>query len=124
MHELAIADRIVERAAEAAREHGADRVDGLTIELGAATHLAADQLRFCIETIAEDTPVEGADLAFERVPARGSCDCGWRGELRTLADTVVGAPDRRCPDCGGAVALTAGRECRLATVRTPEVSAA
>jgi hydrogenase nickel incorporation protein HypA/HybF len=120
MHELAIAEGLVERATEAAREAGAERVEELRVELGSATHLVADQLTFCIEAIGEGTPAAGASVTVDPVPARGVCACGWRGELATLSDTVAGAPDRRCPDCGAGVKLTQGRECRLASITVPD----
>jgi hydrogenase nickel incorporation protein HypA/HybF len=116
VHELAIADRLLDRALAAAEAADAARVETLHVALGTATHLVPDQVRFCLEAVAEDTPAEGADVQIERVAARGECDCGWNGELPSLADTVAGAPDRRCPDCGAAVSLTAGRECRLASI--------
>jgi hydrogenase nickel incorporation protein HypA/HybF len=122
MHELAIADRLVDRAIAAAREADADRITALTVELGTATHLLPDQVRFCLEAVAEGTLAEGADVIFERVPARGECECGWAGDLDTLAETVAGVPDRRCPDCGTAVELVAGQECRLTGVTVPDQS--
>lgn len=120
MHELAVAERLVDRAMSAARDAGAAEVTVLTVELGTATHLVADQVSFCIDAVAEDTPVEGATVRFDRVEARGTCDCGWTGALDTLADTVAGVPDRRCPDCGAATDLVAGRECRVASIEVPD----
>ncbi|MFB6084294.1 MAG: hydrogenase maturation nickel metallochaperone HypA [Halorientalis sp.] len=120
MHELTVARRLVDRAVATARDHDADRIDALTVRIGAATHVVPDQIAFCIETIAEGTPAEDATIRFERVPARGECACGWEGELDTLADTVAGAPDRRCPECGGGVTLTAGTECGLTRIETPD----
>lgn len=126
MHELSVAERLVDRAIEAAADAGVDaaRIDELTVELGAATHLTPDQLGFCIEAVAADTPAGGADVVFERIPARGECRCGWTGDLEPLANAVGGVPDRRCPDCGRGVSLTAGRECRLAGVDVAETAAA
>ncbi|MEF8818041.1 MAG: hydrogenase maturation nickel metallochaperone HypA [Haloferacaceae archaeon] len=120
MHELAVAERLVGRAAGAARDAGAAEVTALTVELGTATHLVADQVGFCVEVVAEGTPVEGATVRFDRVDARGACDCGWTGVLDSLAETVAGVPDRRCPDCGAAVDLVAGRECRVASIEVPD----
>jgi hydrogenase nickel incorporation protein HypA/HybF len=122
MHELAIADRLVDRALATAREADADRITALTVELGTATHLLPDQVRFCLEAVAEGTLAEGADVSVEGVPARGECECGWAGDLDTLSATVAGVPDRRCPDCGTAVELVAGRECRLTGVTVPDQS--
>jgi hydrogenase nickel incorporation protein HypA/HybF len=123
VHELAIADRLLDRALAAAEAAGATRVDALHLELGTATHLVPEQVRFCIRAVAEGTPAEDADVRIEEVPARGECDCGWAGELRSLADTVAGAPDRRCPDCGERVSVTAGRECRLTSIDVPDATA-
>lgn len=120
MHELAVAERLVDRAVDAAREADAADVTAVTIELGTATHLVPDQVGFCLEAVATDTLVEGATVQFKRVSARGVCDCGWSGELDDLSETLAGVPDRRCPDCGAAVTLTAGRECRLASVEIPD----
>ena len=122
MHELAIADRLLDRALAAAEEAGATRVETLSLELGTATHLVPEQVRFCIEAVAEGTPAEGAAVEIEQVPARGECDCGWAGDLPSLAGTVAGAPDTRCPDCGHAVSVTAGRECRLTSIDVPDSS--
>jgi hydrogenase nickel incorporation protein HypA/HybF len=119
VHELAIADRLLDRALAAAGAADRTRVETLHVALGEATHLVPEQVRFCIRAVAEDTPAEGAAVRIERVPARGECDCGWAGELRSLADTVAGAPDRRCPDCGTGVSVTAGRECRLTSIDVP-----
>ena len=105
MHELAVAERLVGRAAGAARDAGAAEVTALTVELGTATHLVADQV---------------GTVRFDRVDARGACDCGWTGVLDSLAETVAGVPDRRCPDCGAAVDLVAGRECRVASIEVPD----
>jgi hydrogenase nickel incorporation protein HypA/HybF len=124
MHELAIADRLLDRAVSAARDAGVDRIDGLTVELGTATHVVPEQVAFCLDAVAEGTPAEGAAVTVERVSARGDCGCGWSGELGTLAETVAGVPDRRCPDCGDEVELTAGRECRLKRIEIPEASTA
>ena len=119
MHELAVAERLVARAREAADDAGADRVTGLTVAVGEATHLAPTQLRFCLEAVTDDLLAD-ATVSFERVRARGTCDCGWRGELDRLPETVAAAPDRRCPACDGTVTVTAGRECRLDRITVPD----
>lgn len=119
MHELAVAQRLVERARAAAADADADRIDGLTVAVGEATHLAPAQLRFCLDAVTDDLLAD-ASLTFERVPARGRCDCGWAGELERLPETVAAAPDRRCPACDGTVTVTAGRECRLERITVDE----
>lgn len=119
MHELTVAQRLLDRALSAAGDHDADEIRTLTVELGTATHLAADQLGFCIDAVAEGTPAADATIEFERVQPRGECDCGWQGALPSLSDAQP-APSVRCPECRGRVTLTAGRECRLASIDVPE----
>ncbi len=120
MHELTVANRLLERAIEAAEDHGADRIEALTVAVGTATHLSPDQLSFCLDAIREDTPAADATLSFERVAARGQCDCGWSGHP-PAADGVAGhVPSVRCPACGGRIELTAGRECRLTAVEVAD----
>jgi hydrogenase nickel incorporation protein HypA/HybF len=120
MHELAVAQGIVDRACEAAAEHGADRLEELHLRIGRATHVNPDQLVFCVETVTEGTPAEGATVTVEQTEPRGRCDCGWSGEPSTLSEVGVYAPDRTCPECGDRVELIAGRECRLASIHLPD----
>jgi len=120
MHELSIAMGIVNRALETAEEHGAETVTALTVELGSATHVNPDQLKFCIETASKETPVAEAVVTIEEVTPLAECVCGWEGTPGTLDQAMVYAPDVTCPECGDRTTLIRGRECRLATVELPD----
>ena len=120
MHEISVASGILDRAIAAAEEHGADRIDALTIEIGRATHVNPDQLVFCLEAITEDTPAEGAVVRTETIEPVAACDCGWRDEPNDLGLVGGFAPDVRCPECGDRTELVRGRECRLASIEVPE----
>ncbi|HEV2770588.1 MAG TPA: hydrogenase maturation nickel metallochaperone HypA [Solirubrobacteraceae bacterium] len=90
MHELAIADRIV----AIARDHAAGRrVTRVEVKVGHLRQVVPDSLRFSFELVAHGTPVEGAELVMEEVPAAGACrQCGQESEL-------AGFP-LACPACG------------------------
>ncbi|MEF8779537.1 MAG: hydrogenase maturation nickel metallochaperone HypA [Haloferacaceae archaeon] len=120
MHEISVASAILDRALTAADEHGADRVEAMTVEIGRATHVNADQLVFCLEAITEGTPAEGAAVRTETVEPEAACECGWRDDPDELDLANAFAPDVRCPECGGRAELVRGRECRLASVDVPE----
>lgn len=120
MHELSVAQRLLERAVAATAEHDVGRVEELTIEVGRATHLNPDQLRFCIETLTQETPVEGATVTVETVEPSGQCECGWAGSPDTHEHVSAFAPVLRCPNCDGRIELDSGRECRLASITVPE----
>lgn len=124
MHELSVAKQLVDLAIETAREHEAKSIDGLTLAIGRATHLNPDQLRFCVQTVADGTPAADADVTVETVAPRARCDCGWTGEPATVDDAVTYVPDPTCPDCGDRVELTRGRGCRLASIDVPATTEA
>ncbi|WP_302081566.1 hydrogenase maturation nickel metallochaperone HypA [Salinibaculum rarum] len=123
MHELSVAEAILDHAREAAADHGANTVDTVTIALGAATHVNPDQLRFCIETVAEETSLAGVEVAIERVEPRATCDCGWAGEPPAFEGTAAVVPAARCPECGSQTDFTQGKECRLASIDIPDDAA-
>lgn len=119
MHELSVATGIVDRAVAVADEHGAETVERLTLEVGAATHVNPDQLRFCIELATNDTPAATADIEIETITPMARCDCGWEGKPASLEATPAYAPDVRCPTCNERMTLVRGRECRLSKVALP-----
>lgn len=121
MHELAIASQLLDRALATAEEHDADRIDRLTVEVGEASHVATDQLAFCLDAESDGTVAADAEIEIETVEPAGRCPaCGWEGVPERIEKTVaVAAPERRCPDCEQRIELTAGDDCRLRTIEIP-----
>jgi hydrogenase nickel incorporation protein HypA/HybF len=101
MHEVALADAVV---AIAARHAGDRRVVRVELKVGALRQVVPDALEFAFGLVAEGTPVAGAELAMQFVPAAGRCRaCGTQSEL--LAFPLL------CPGCGSAnLELTQGEE--------------
>jgi hydrogenase nickel incorporation protein HypA/HybF len=101
MHALSIADAVV---AIAARHAGERRVVRGEVRLGHLRQVVPQALEFAFGLVAEGTPVEGAELAMEIVPAAGTCRaCGTQSEL-------PGFP-LLCAACGSAdLELTQGQE--------------
>ena len=122
MHEISIADQLLDHAIEAASENDADSIDEMTIAVGEATHLNPRQLEFWIEELSTDTVAHGVQLHVRTVKAEGRCSCGWSGELSGLDSAFGPAPDRRCPECGSTTELTAGTECRLEGITVPDTA--
>jgi hydrogenase nickel incorporation protein HypA/HybF len=91
MHELAIADSIVRIAS---RHAAGRRVERVEVQVGHLRQVVPSALELAFALVAEGTPVEGAELALEAVPAAGRCrDCGAESEL-------PGFP-LSCAVCGG-----------------------
>jgi len=120
VHELSIAQSLVDQAVDTASNHGADRIDRLELAVGEATHLNPDQLVFCLENVVAGTPAADADVVVDPIPPEGTCTCGWSGEPDTLPELPIAAPDLRCPECGERIELTGGTECRLVRISVPE----
>jgi len=74
MHELALAESIVDMVAE----HAASRpVQRITVEIGALACVMPDALRFCFGLAATGTVLEGARLEIIEVKAAARCRaCG------------------------------------------------
>lgn len=104
MHELSIAQSMLQIVLEEAERHQVDRVRRVGIKVGAYSAVVPDSLRFCFELISEGTPAQGAELAIEEVPLAGLCrDCGARLDMSQ--------PLFACTECHSArIELTQGQE--------------
>ncbi len=91
MHELAIADSIVQIAG---RHANGRRVTKVHLKVGHLRQVVPSALAFSFELVAQGTPVEGAELEMEEVPATGSClGCGAESWLKEFP--------LQCGGCGG-----------------------
>jgi hydrogenase nickel incorporation protein HypA/HybF len=103
VHELSIANSVVELCAE--RAMGA-RVLRVTLEIGCLAAVMPDAIRFCFDVCAKDTALEGATLDIIETPGRARClDCGAEVPLADLLGSCA---------CGGNnLELLAGRELKI-----------
>lgn len=65
MHEVSVAQHLLELAQEAA---GGQRILALELRLGRRCCVAAEALRFCFELVCQDTLAQGARLDIEDSP--------------------------------------------------------
>ncbi len=111
MHELAIADSVVRIASGHARGR---RVTAVVVTVGRLRQVVPGALAFAFALVAVGTPIEGARLELEDVPARVRCRaCG--------ADTEQEGFPLACGACGGLdVEVTAGEELHVAELEIEE----
>lgn len=111
VHELSIANRVVELVAERVHEAGAERATVVTLRIGELSCVHQDALRFSFELVREGTPAAGAELRIETVPVTIWCaTCG-----REVA--LAGIQKFACPTCGTSSGdIRAGRELDLASI--------
>lgn len=94
MHELSIAQNILEIVLAnlpAGEDHS---VKSVKLKVGEQSGVVADSLEFCFTAITQGTPLEGAELDIVRVPfvlKCKKCDESFQSE----AGIVL------CPSCGG-----------------------
>ncbi len=91
MHELAIADSVVQIAS---RHANGRRITKVRVKVGYLRQVVPSALAFSFELVAEGTPVEGAELEMEEVPAVGVCrECEVESRLGNFP--------LQCGACGG-----------------------
>jgi hydrogenase nickel incorporation protein HypA/HybF len=74
MHELSIAQSIVDVVETRAAECNAARVKHVRLRIGEANGIVADSLTFCFEMVASSSPtLAGAQLVIDSVPHRARC---------------------------------------------------
>jgi hydrogenase nickel incorporation protein HypA/HybF len=111
VHELAIAESVVEVACRCAAGR---KILEVELEVGHLRQVVPSALQFSFGLVAEGTEAEGAELVIRDVPAAGMCrTCRWAGELPAFP--------LLCAECGSAnVAVTAGEELLVATLELDE----
>lgn len=111
MHELSIAQNLVELAAAAAENAGVMRVQALHVRLGVLSGVVKEALAFAFEVVIQGTPLEGARLVITEVPVKVFCPACH--EARVLPEPIP----MRCPVCGTRTSqVLEGREMELYAV--------
>lgn len=110
MHELGIAQSLIDAIARETRAAGAARVARAHVRVGALAGVDPEALSCCFPIAARGTPCDGAELCIVVAPADGCCPtCGAR--------CAVHDPMDPCPGCGGwPLHLEGGRELTLASL--------
>ena len=111
MHEFSIAEDIVNSVIGEAQKHGAERITGVYLEIGQLMMVDVEQLRFALECLARDTPMENANIDMEIVPVVIKCK---NGHEETISWDPYKTPvELVCPVCGNSVKIIRGRGCIL-----------
>jgi hydrogenase nickel incorporation protein HypA/HybF len=94
VHELSLAQRVVEIIEDAAAREAFARVRRVWLEVGLLSCVEPAAMRAGFEAAARDTLAEGAALELIPVAGRGRCPaCGTESALEAREDA--------CPRCGG-----------------------
>ncbi len=93
MHEMSIAQALLNLAMEEAQKHHLTRVTRLTVQVGEMAAVIPEVLSFSFSILTPHTLLEGATMEIEVVPIVAQCPhCHILFEVEHL--------NFRCPDCG------------------------
>ena len=93
MHEMSIAQSLVDIIREEMGKHNAKTLRSVRLNIGQMSAIVPDALNFCFTVITEETELEGARLLMDLVPLRGFCqDCDKDFEIENYVFV--------CPACG------------------------
>lgn len=104
MHELSIAQALVDELEGIARAEGARGVSRVTVAVGALSGAEPEALRMAFPLAAEDSIAADAELVLEQIPASVRCRA-------CAADSEPDFPVFVCNHCGSSdIDIAAGRE--------------
>lgn len=107
MHEMSLAQSVVQIVEETARRNSGTRVSSVTLEIGQLAGVEIEALRFCFGAASRESVADGAELVIESPGGRAWCmPCG-----ETVSVSGLGEP---CPRCGSfQLQVTGGNELRV-----------
>ena len=107
MHEMSLAEGVMQIIEEAGASKGFGRIKSVRIEVGELAGVQCEALRFCFDAVTRGGIAEGCELEIITIPGEGWClQCSARTAIHELFDA--------CPVCGGCqVQAVGGRELRV-----------
>lgn len=107
MHEMSLAEGVLQVIEDAARSQGFGRVKTVWLELGQLSSVEAEAMRFCFDVVTRGSLADGAQLEIVTVPGTGWC-------MKCCESVVLPARYEACPKCGSyQVQATGGTEMRV-----------
>ena len=107
MHEMALAEGVLQIVEDAARREGLRRVRTVWLEIGQLASVEPEAMRFCFDAVARDSIAAGARL--EIIATAGSAWCA-----ECAAAIALAAIGDACARCGGyQLRVTGGTEMRV-----------
>ena len=103
MHEMSLAEGVLQIVEQSAREQGFARVRSVRLEIGALALVEPEAMRFCFDAVTRGSIADGARLEITTIPGAAWC--------MRCSDTIL--IDRRydaCPKCGSHQLQVSGGE--------------
>lgn len=110
MHEMSLAEGMLQLVEDAARQNAAARVRAVWLEIGALSQVEVEALRFCFDAVTRGTLAANARLEIIATPGLAWCmPCGDRVKIARRGDA--------CPNCGSyQLQVVQGDEMRVSEI--------
>ena len=110
MHEMALAQSIVDIIEAEASRQQFDRVSRITLEIGTLSCVDAHALEFGLDAVAKGTKAEGAHIEIVAPPGTAYC-------FGCQANITIARKGDPCPECGSyQVMVTGGEDMKIVSL--------
>ena len=107
MHEMSLAESVLQIIEDTARKQGFTRVKTVWLEIGQLACVEQESLRFGFDVVTRGSIAERARLEIIEVTGRGRCK-------KCTSDVALAALYEACPNCGGyEIQVTGGDQMRV-----------
>ncbi|MGF1455717.1 MAG: hydrogenase maturation nickel metallochaperone HypA [Alphaproteobacteria bacterium] len=107
MHEMSLAQGVIDAIEAQAARDAFTRATRVVLEVGVLSCVDAHALEFCFGAVSRDTRAQGAVLEIRTPPGRAHC-FGCDG------DVLIARRGEGCPDCGShRLIVTGGEELKV-----------
>ena len=107
MHEVGIAQSILEIVEKEMKKNGASTVNRVRLIIGEFTGIVKEALEFALNIIKKNTSVQNAEFVIETIKLKTYC--------QKCDQTFVGKEESRflCPECNGILNIVEGKELQI-----------
>jgi hydrogenase nickel incorporation protein HypA/HybF len=107
MHEMSLAEGVLQLIEDAAREQHFAQVTTVWLEIGQLSGVEVEAMKFCFDAVTRDSVADGARLEIVSVPGVGWC-------MTCSKPVPMAEVFGECPQCGGyQLQVTGGTEMRV-----------
>ena len=99
MHEITLCQRALELIEQQAAKHGAKRVTGVWLKIGAFSCVETSSLAFCFDLVCRGSVAEGCKLHLEEQEAECWCETCPGPRCEPDGRSSRSREDRNCPFC-------------------------
>ena len=106
LHEMAIAEGILNIAFDYAAQNNSTKINKITLKIGEMSGVEIEALNLSFDVLTKNTIAEGAELIVNKIPLIGQCNkCGKEFHIEQY--------NFFCPECDGILILKSGRELQV-----------